>query len=161
MGNKLDVKKAEPECAPSTMIGRALHHFEYKTGKMLVAAIKKDSKEAIDEAVEFARKELIKPRRSGVSNSTDFDDMNEGLVRYLTQDTDVGHGQLFTQTPLYFAKTTCKANVAAAAIQEHLNRLEGRREEGGRQVKGVGVVDASRAELAKERLKAFQANRKE
>jgi len=159
MGNKLERAKAEPALAPSTALGRALHSFEHKSGKMLVAAVKKNSKEAVDEAVEFARKEYLKPRRAGVGNSTSFEECNAGLVSYLSDVKDVGDGPLFTQTPLYFAKKI-GSNVAAKAIRDHLEKLSsaanGKDEHKGRVLNGVGEVNASRAELAKERLKAFQ-----
>lgn len=162
MGNKLTAeKKPDPTLAPSTFIGRAFHEFENRSGKMLVRAIKANSKQAVDEAVEYARREFIKPRTRGVSNDADYNDMNEGLTRYLTQDTDIGEGSLFTQTPLRFA-TSCKSDIAAAAIQEHLDRLHLLNRKDGSRTKvsmTVGEVNASRAELAKERLKAFQANK--
>jgi hypothetical protein len=124
---------------------------------MLVRAIKANSKEKVDEAVEFARREFIKPRRAGNANPAEFEDMTRGLLNYLQQDTDIGDGQLFTQTPLVFARR-CKAYEAETAIQLHIDRLniDSRK---GTASKTVGEVSASRAELAKERLKAFQASK--
>jgi len=158
MGNKLsESAKPDPSLAPSTAFGRMLmHSFEHKSGKMLCAAIRKNTKEAIDDAVEFARREFIKPHTKGVSNQSDFDDMNRGLITYLTQDTDIGDGSLFTQTPLKYAKSL-KHEIAHKTIQDHLDRLHllNRKEE-GKINKVVGEVNATRAELAKERLKEFQ-----
>jgi hypothetical protein len=152
--NESAARKPEPELASSSVLFRAFQSFEHRSGKMLVKAIKANSKEKVDEAVEFARREFVKPRTKGVANPSEFDDMTRGLLNYLQQDTDVGDGQLFTQTPLAFARH-CKANEAEKAIQSHIDRLNIK----GSTSKTVGEVSASRAELAKERLKAFQATK--
>lgn len=163
MGNKIEIVKNEPMLAPSTVVGRALFHsFEHRTGKLLVSAIRKNSKAAVDEAVEFARKEFVKPHSSGVSNDAAFEEMTAGLISYLTQDTDIGDGSLFTQTPLRYAKGL-KADIAVKAIQEHITRLRRKQNpvfENFRQA-SVGAereeADRSRVDLAKERLKAYHA----
>ena len=161
MGNKVEVVKKEPTLAPSTVVGRVLFHsFEHRTGRLLVAAIRKNSKEAIDEAVDFARKEFVKPHSSGVSNDKNFEEMTAGLISYLTQDTDIGDGSLFTQTPLRFAKGL-KADIAVKAIEEHITRLRRKQNPVCENIRQASVdveADRSRADLAKERLKAFRAS---
>jgi hypothetical protein len=159
MGQQESVpKKPEPELGSSSVVFRAFQSFEHRSGKLLVQAIKVNSKEKVDEAVEYARREFVKPRTRGVPNPSEFEDMTRGLLSYLQQDTDVGDGQLFTQTPLAFAKH-CKAFEAEKAILHHIERLNIDARKGAAVSKTVGEVSASRAELAKERLKAFQANR--
>lgn len=174
--------KPEPGNASGNVVFRAFQSFEYSSGKMLCKAISADSRAQVDEAVEYARRELLKPRTGGVANTRDFADVNAALIKYLTQDTDVGDGPLFTQKPLVFCEARKPPALAAhAAISEHLQRLRklagqstggsggsGGGVSGSKSGSGSGSVTggdggacgADRAAVAKERLKAFQETRR-
>ena len=174
-GNSAEGKKSEePASASGNIVVRAFQtlSFEYNTGKMLVKAIIGDSRDKVDEAVEYARRELLKPRTGGVANTRSFADVNAALIKYLTQDTDIGDGPLFTQKPLDFCKSRRPPSLSAhEAISEHLRRLRklaGQADVGGRDSNGSSSsnegggtgVGGDRAALAKERLKAFQEGRR-
>jgi len=152
MGNKHS--KAPGAAAPTSLLS-----FEYVTGKLLLAALRKDSEEALLAAIETARKEFVQPINGKTSNSSDFRDMVECLTRYLTKPYDIGEGFLFPLTPLeYCAKL--KSSKCETIIRKKIKDLQ--KQQGsdctqqGRKVK-QGSGDASlRAEEAKERLQRFQ-----
>jgi hypothetical protein len=94
--------------------------------------------------------------------------MVKKMVTYLTRGYDVGDGVLFVKTPLEIAAINHCAE-AAAFINENLELLS--RSQIGSQVvakqgvsvapkSSMGAVDKDRVHQAKERLKAFQAERK-
>jgi len=99
-------------------------NYEHRQGTKLLAAIREDSKEGIDEAVEFARQECIKAKTStSTSASNDFDLMIDKMTTYLTQQYDVGDGPIFTKTPIELAKDLY-CDHATPAIEDHLSKLK-------------------------------------
>jgi len=147
------------------------HSFEHQSGKMLVAAIKKNCAEDVTKATEFARKEFVKPRTRGVSNTAEFEDSIIGLLSYLTlNEYEVGDGPLFKITALEWCKR-CKADQASEALNNELAKLLRVAASEGIAIPSnvplpvktsslVGEVSSDRATIAKERLKAFQQARK-
>ena len=169
--NASDTKPSGPQSASGNLFVRAFQTFEHRTGTRLVAAIKADSREDVDAAVEFARREFVTPRTGGVPNPAAFSDSVDGLIRYLTSPKDVGDGPLFTQAPVEFCRACRPPSLAALrAVEGHLHRLYALRAAGGEAgigamttesigVAAVGEPPGARAALARERLAAFQATR--
>jgi hypothetical protein len=165
----------------TTNIGESslLRDYEHIYGKRLLAAIRLNSREEVERAIDIARREPRAPfsvkinmRRS--PERTDFDEMADRMTVYLTKGYDIGDGIFFTKTPLEYC-THLNAPDAAVTIREHLYRLgviDGavvRSPQEGTRVSDpatgnigienihVGLITHERAALARERLVAFHA----
>jgi hypothetical protein len=163
---------ASSTTAPSSIF----REYEHQSGRRLIAAIRANSKEATKVAITFARKEFTKPFSSVISNASDYDEMAVKMERYLTKPYDIGDGVVFKKTPLEYANSI-NAKESIAVIEETLTKLRADIHKSESQSnlpltpptqKAAGVVERpiigevtrERAELAKERLKAFQQNTK-
>jgi hypothetical protein len=156
--------------------------YEHRSGKRLIAAVRANSREAVDAAVEFTRHEFTKPLNSSTANASDYETMQQRMEQYLLGPKDVGDGIIFKKGPLELA-TELRSTEAAAAILDHLNRLGVHvppahligtassissnsvavpdLKDRGVDSATVGHVNAERSAAAKERLKAFQASRQQ
>ena len=160
MGNKQGI--------PSTIF----KEYEHKSGRRLISAIKNNSRQETEDAIEFCRHEFTKPLSGTTANASDYDTMHKRLEQYLLSPKDIGDGIIFKKTPLEVCKDK-GSNESAAVILEHLNRLGVQLPTGtspasftaapldlkdrGVESVNVGFVNQERSNLAKERLKAFQA----
>lgn len=149
--------------------------YEHKSGRRLIAAIKNNSRQEVEEAIEFCRHEFTRPLSGTTANSSDYDVMHKRLEQYLLSPKDIGDGIIFKKTPLEMCKDK-GSHEAGAVILEHLNRLGVQLPAGtlpsnftaapadlkdrGVESVNVGFVNQERSTLAKERLKAFQATKK-
>ena len=150
MGNK---------ATQSSITANLFGDFEHCSGKMLIAAIRIDDSSGVQRAIETAKKEFAKPISSNV-NKAEYDDMIENMRKYLTKGYDIGDGLIYTQSPIAFAKLL-KSKRAEETIVRNLTELEGIIASGGVKVSStVGEVSHERANLAKERLKAFRDTKK-
>lgn len=143
--------------------------YEYLTGQKLIRAIKANSRPQLADCVDLARKEL-KSNNVKLAHDKEYEYMVKQMILYLTRGYDVGDGVLFTKTPLEIAEMN-HSDVAIAFINETLSQLN-RNEIGSkiladRGVSGItpvsatiGAVDKDRVAQAKERLKAFQQDKK-
>lgn len=137
------------------------HSYENRNGKLLLAAIKNDCLEEFHIACETARKEFVRPKTRS-SNAAGFDDMLQGMYEYLTRPYDIGNGPLFTKTPLQYAEML-KSTKIIGPLTEKIKELE-KSKPAIRPVDNVfdgrsGTSDSShRANIAKDRLRAFQKN---
>ena len=132
-----------------------LTEFEHQSGRKLLQAIRNNDPEQTQAAINFAKSECTKPVSSNV-NRAEYDDMVAYLIKYLTQEYDIGDGPLFTKSPLAYCKKIY-ADKAADVITNNLNTLS----QGGRIVKNivsptVGEISKDRVALAKERLKEMR-----
>ena len=150
MGNK---------ATQSSITASLFGEFEHCSGNLLIAAIRLDDPSNVQKAIDAAKKEFAKPVSSNV-NKAEYDDMIENMRKYLTKGYDVGDGPLYTQTPIAFAKLL-KSKRAEETIVRNLTELDGIIASGGIKVSNtVGEVSHERANLAKERLKAFRDAKK-
>jgi hypothetical protein len=62
---------------------------ESKSGKRLLQAIRSNSVEHFNKALELAREEFIKPTTSK-SNDAEYEEMVRGIIKYLTRTYDIG-----------------------------------------------------------------------
>jgi hypothetical protein len=146
-----------------------LEDYEHKSGKRLLASIRVNQRDVTQMAIDFARKEFAKHATGFLSVSLDYDEMSAKLEKYLTKQYDIGDGVIFTKTPLEFCDAIGSSE-SAAVIRENLQRISmvtNGKKEGvhpvgiGIENAAVGVVTHDRAMLAKARLQAFQATRKQ
>ena len=110
MGNRSSLTSSGQEC---------------NSAKRLLIGIQLNSQEQTKEAIEFARKECIKP--IGVFASTyTYDDMVKRLYEYLTNQYQVhmkDNEEIETLTPLEYAERI-DSNVAACVIKQTIADLE-------------------------------------
>lgn len=148
--------------------------YEHRSGKRLIAAVRANSREDTEAAIEFTRHEFTKPMSSSTANASDYDLMHKRMEQYLLGPKDVGDGVIFKKSALQLAQDL-KSSAAATVILDHLNRLGVQVPAGvsgaasslpmpdlkdrGVDSATVGHVNAERSLAAKERLKAFQASR--
>lgn len=143
--------------------------YEYQTGQRLIRAIKANSRSQLQDAVDCARNEIqLHSKNVKIAHDKDYEDMVKKMIAYLTRGYDVGDGVLFTKTPLEIAEIY-HCSDAAAFINENLELLSRSQVSSHVVAKqglsvapksSVGAVDKDRVHQAKERLKAFQAERK-
>lgn len=154
--------------APNAM--KFFHDYEHKQGKLLVAAIKKNSVADLDKALEVARKEFARPKTSGF-NKAQYEEMVMKIIEYLTQSYDIGEGIIFKQTPEVWAKS-CQASEAAIWIKTKIEYFEKLKNSsnypsdvnssssssssGSKVSGGDSETGGDRAALAKKRLEAFR-----
>lgn len=146
--------------------------YEHKSGRRLISAIKNNSRQETEDAIEFCRHEFTKPLSGTIANASDYDMMHKRLEQYLLSPKDTGDGIIFKKTPLEMCKDI-GSNESGSVIIEHLNRLGVQLPTGttkftaapldlkdrGVESVNVGFVNLERSNLAKERLKAFQATK--
>lgn len=95
--------------------------LEYKNGKRLISAIAMNSKEATDNAIEFARKECVKPQ--GIYASVmEYEDMVKTMLEYLTRKYHCGDDRVW-MTPLEYA-TSCNATIASESVASAIAGFE-------------------------------------
>ncbi len=154
--------------APNAM--KFFHDYEHKQGTLLVPAIKRNSVEDLEKALEVARKEFARPKTTGF-NKAQYEEMVTKMLDYLTQAYDIGDGIVFKQTPEIWAKN-CSANEAAIWLKSKIEYFEklknsapppadssssGSSSSSSNSNGGANAESSSdRAALAKERLKAFR-----
>ena len=169
MGNSESAE--ESSSAPNAM--KFFHDYEHKQGTLLVPAIKRNSVEDLEKALEVARKEFARPKTTGF-NKAQYEEMVTKMLDYLTQTYDIGEGILFKQTPEIWAKN-CSANEATIWLKSKIEYFEKLKnsapppaDSGSNSSSssssssnsngGANAESSSsdRAALAKERLKAFR-----
>jgi hypothetical protein len=91
--------------------------WEHMNGKRLIAAVAMNSKEATDGAIEYARKECVKPHGLNASRM-EYDDMIKTMVEYLTRKYPCGDDKIH-MAPLEYA-TLLDSSVAHECISSAL-----------------------------------------
>jgi len=135
--------------------------YENVTGTMLMRAIKSNSRMQVEQAIEFARKELASPNLKK-THDEDYEMMREKMNLYLTRKYDIGDGMLWKKTPVELA-TSLEANDALQAIRETLLKLSQTKDQKHINTDrapaiqaAVGNIDQDRVALAKSRLQALR-----
>ena len=154
MGNS----SSSPPGQSKALDGCILQQYEHKNGKKLIAAIKLNSALRTRQAIEEARVEFIRPTKK-TSNEAEYDEMINGMIKYLTQGYNVGDGILFTKSPIQYGEY-CKADEALEVVKSELEKYQQmlQRNENVTE-KPRDRISSDRAKLAKERLKNFQETR--
>ena len=131
--------------------------YECSTGKMLLKAIRVNSQKQVEEAIEFARKQLINPSLKK-SHDEDYQFMTQKILQYLTRKYDVGDGFLSWKTPVEYAMST-GANHTLDYLKDTIIKLG--RTDNAKRINAekspsisaaVGTIDGDRVALAKSRL---------
>lgn len=133
--------------------GGVLQSYENKSAKKLLDAIKRDSSKHILIAIESAKVEFIKPTKKA-ANQAEYDEMVLGMMKYLTRKYDIGDGVLFTKTPLEYC-AIMKSQLAKETLESEIEKYKAMESKLDSRDRGSDSMNA-RANLAKERLKAFQ-----
>ena len=141
---------------------------EHIHGQKLIRAIKANSRAQLEECMEIAKKETLTNNLKS-AHDKDYETMIKKMTLYLTRGYNVGDGVLFTKTPLQIA-TELGCDQSIAFINEKLAELskvdlatkvmEDKRATMPASHSAIGRVDRDRVNQAKERLKAFQNERK-
>lgn len=135
--------------------GGVLQDYEHLSGKKLLAAIKLNSSLRVNEAIEAARVEFVRPTKKK-SNSSEYDVLINGMIEYLSKYYDVGEGMLFKKTPIEFCNH-CKSFEALQVIESELEKYRSQLQRLSNVTdKPRDRISSDRAKQAKERLKAFQ-----
>ena len=150
--------------------------YEHSSGKRLLASIQTNERDVTQAAIDFARKEFTKPISIITANSSDYDDMSSRMEKYLTKPYDVGDGIIFRKTPLEYCQSIGSLE-SAAVINENLQKLSSvyravKKTKDGKEIESttppggiesltVGTVTHDRAALAKSRLQAFHASKRQ
>jgi hypothetical protein len=132
--------------------------LEYLTAKKLKAAIRHDDLRLANNAIDQARKELIKPIKGAISTEVNDIESNivaEKMIEYLTKEYELTEqGKKTLQDYCDHMGSSRIKDLIEMKIEEHRRILE--RSQLVRNNFVVGEVSHSRALEAKERLKAFR-----
>lgn len=151
--------------------------FEYKTGKRLISAIAKNSRDDTELAIEYARKECVKPHGLQASEMP-YEKMVETMIEYLSRPYKC-RDNITLMTPIEFSESqnaleslsVIRGSLASFSSSK-INILNGEKpgllasglfatqsqiDDGQNRV--IPTVTKERALEAKEKLKAFQATR--
>mmetsp|Transcript_1747 Transcript_1747/g.2737 ORF Transcript_1747/g.2737 Transcript_1747/m.2737 type:complete len:176 (-) Transcript_1747:262-789(-) len=90
---------------------------EYKTGRRLFVGISTNSREATEMAIEYARKECVKPHGPHAS-VMEYTDMIHTMIEYLTRVYPEYH-----MTPLQYASSK-DSQIAATVISDTIKSLQ-------------------------------------
>jgi hypothetical protein len=152
MGNRA----ATPSLTLSDVTPSSLSSLEYKTGKLLLAAIQANNSQLLEDALETSRKQYVAEHAMTVGGDP-YESLVKSMVKYLTRGYDVGDGPLFLKSPLQLCERL-RADESAARINTELDRLSKAQtssltasKQGGPEKKDAD----DRVEQAKARLKAF------
>lgn len=147
--------------------GELLKEHEYQSGQKLIRAIKANSRSQIESCMAIVKQELMSTTRS-MAHDKDYEHVLTKTRQYLTRGYNIGDGVIFTKTPLEIAEMH-NSDEAIACINELLDQLQ-RREDATKvnaastrssdKSSSGGAIDKARVAEAKERLKAFQQERK-
>jgi hypothetical protein len=138
--------------------------FEHLSGRMLLEAIRKDSAEKTQEAIDLAKSEFSKPVSLN-TNQADYDEMIEYMSKYLTKQYDIGDGPFFTKSPLEYCREK-RAKSAEEVIKNNLKKFHfydiNPNESSSVKIvsETVGTIDSERVTLAKQRLQEFRNSKK-
>jgi len=138
-----------------------MKEYEHNTGKLLLKAIRNDCKQQVENAVDFARKQLATPNMK-LSHDEDYAIMTQKMTAYLTRKYDVGDGMLWKKTPVELAMAV-EAHETVEYLKETILKLSQTKEQ--RHINtdrapaiqaAVGNIDQDRVALAKSRLQALR-----
>lgn len=149
--------------------GELLKEHEYQSGQKLIRAIKANSPNQLESCMSLVKQELMSTTRS-MAHDKEYEYIQTKTKQYLTRGYNVGDGIIFTKTPMEIAEMYT-ADQAAAYLRDQLDQIQ-RRENSmkvnastvpnnaNEKSSSVGVVDKARVAEAKERLRAFQQEKK-
>lgn len=149
--------------------GELLKEHEYQCGQKLIRAIKANSPNQLENCMSLVKQELMSTTR-GMAHDKEYEYILMKTKQYLTRGYNVGDGVFFTKTPMEIAEVYA-ADEAAAYMKDQLDQIQ-RRENSlkanasavpintNEKSSIVGVIDKARVAEAKERLRAFQQEKK-
>ena len=135
--------------------------YECSTGTKLLKSIRNNDVTQTEQAIEFARKQLMTPNMKK-THEDDYNFMKLRITQYLTRKYDVGDGMLYKKTPVEFAMTLGSTNVVDF-LKDTIIKLSRTEEQGKINADkspsitaAVGTIDSDRVALAKSRLQALR-----
>lgn len=138
--------------------------YEHQSGSLLLVAIKMNNRKKLQDAIDYARKQMITPNLKK-SYDEDYKEMAEKMLTYLTRKYDVGDGLLHRKTPLEFAQSIGSDDVVELLnetiqkLQSSVDECTTRNTEKYESIsKNIGKIDKDRVELAKSRLEKLRGN---